>query len=84
VICRLSGGFIGDKQLPNNYVVIVVHEVFIENAIIVDPFNVNVDSTLGTIFFWSCKFLKHDMQGNTPTKWNWYVGIFVKFIYNDN
>jgi len=61
VICGLNGGFIGDRQIPSDYVVIVVREVFIENAIIAYPFNINVDNAPRTIFFWSCKFLKHDM-----------------------
>jgi hypothetical protein len=61
MICGLNGGFIGDRQIPNDYVIIVVREVFIENAIIAYPFNINVDNTPRTIIFWSCKFLKHDM-----------------------
>ncbi len=61
MICGLNGGFIGDRQIPSDYVAIVVRKVFIENSIIAYPFNINVDNAPRTILFWSCKFLKHDM-----------------------
>jgi hypothetical protein len=50
VICGPSGGFIGDRQIPKDYVV-VMWEVFIENAITKGPFNVNANNTFKTIFF---------------------------------
>jgi hypothetical protein len=64
VVCGLSGECIDDKKISNNYVVVVVQEVFITNVITIDPLNSYVDNKPRAILFWSSKFLKQDLKGN--------------------
>jgi hypothetical protein len=56
VVCGLSGEIMGDWIIPNEYVAIVVQEVFIAKSMILDPLNSKSDVQLGAILFWSAKF----------------------------
>ncbi len=56
VVCGLSGGIMGDRIIPNEYVAIMVQEVFIAESMIVNPLNSKANVQLGTILFWSAKF----------------------------
>jgi hypothetical protein len=60
VVCGLNGGCISDRRISNDYVVVVIQEVFIIDVITIDP----LDSNVEVILFWSSKFLKQDLIGN--------------------
>ncbi|CAM6030826.1 unnamed protein product [Sphagnum balticum] len=42
-----SGGFIGERQIPCDYVAVVVWEVFIVDAMTADPLNAKANNTPG-------------------------------------
>jgi len=60
MVCGLSGVCINDRRISNDYVVVVIQEVFIIDVITIDP----LDSNVEVILFWSSKFLKQDLIGN--------------------
>jgi hypothetical protein len=65
VVCGLNGRIMGDLIIPNEYVVVIVQEVFVAKLVTIDPLNSKVDVQLGVIMFWSAKFLREDLKGTT-------------------
>jgi hypothetical protein len=65
VVCGLSGKIMGDLIIPNEYVVVVVQEVFVVESMTIDPLNSKVDVQLGAILFWFAKFLRENLKGTT-------------------
>lgn len=47
MICGLGGGFIGERQIPCDYVAVVVWEVCIVDAMTADPLNAKANNTPG-------------------------------------
>jgi hypothetical protein len=47
MICGLGGGFIGERQIPCDYVAVVIWEVFIVDAMTADPLNAKANNTPG-------------------------------------
>jgi hypothetical protein len=64
VVCGLNGGCTSDRKIPNNYVVVVIREVFIIDMIIIDPLNSIFNNKPKVILFWSSKFLRQDLTSN--------------------
>ncbi len=65
VVCGLSGGIMGDWIIPNEYVVIVVQEVFVAGSMTIIPLNSKADVQPRAILFWSAKILKENLKGTT-------------------